>query len=336
MPSVISPPGTGRLAPSPVATAKEHVWAALQQPVLEVPGGAENALPAPAEQCPNCGAERAGTYCHDCGQEFLSGRLTLRRFWHEFAERYLKLERGLWLTFRELCTDPGMVPRGYVEGQRRRYTNPLGYFLVAATLSVLAFTAVEPIMQTRMLDQISQMYGPEFMEDMEEIYAKVFPDAEEPLRAFVDFYVGFQKKTYTYLTLLLCGVYAVLLRLFFPGPRQGGRNQAETLIFSVYVVGHATVVLLPVTVGATVFSLPIHSFLLMLATVGLYVVFAAWAARGFYGRSAASAALAGLAMAGALLTYLAAMTVLAITVLFWDVLVKLAAIGFSKTAAFIL
>jgi hypothetical protein len=175
---------------------------------------------------------RAGDYCHGCGQEFLDGRLTLRRFWHEFAARYLKLESGLWLTFRELCTDPGGVARRYVQGERRRYTNSLGYFVLVATFALVVFTLTEPVLRTQIEGQVQQQVVQQLSaggESMEEANA-LFPE-RGIAGAYLDAVLNAQKSAHTYLTLFFCIAMALFLRLFMPGPQAGGYNLAEMLVF---------------------------------------------------------------------------------------------------------
>ena len=53
------------------------------------------AATADGDGCPCCEAARAGAYCHGCGQHYLDGPITLRLLARQFAERFLKLERGL-------------------------------------------------------------------------------------------------------------------------------------------------------------------------------------------------------------------------------------------------
>lgn len=316
-----------RLAPAPA----EDVRTALRHPVFEARTFPENGEvdEAVREQCPNCAAERweDGDYCHQCGQEFLGGRLTLWRFWHEFAERYLKLESGLWLTFREMCTDPGGVARRYIEGQRRRYTNPLGYFLLTATVLVIALTLVEPIYKERMVEQTRQMnaqlYGPEAPERTEEAFTHIFPEADDPMRAYVDFYVGFQKQMNTYLSLVLCVVFALLLRFVFPGPAQGGHTLAEMLVFSTFIVAHGILLSLPVLYGLVLANFA-QSMIAMFLGVVVYIALAAWGARAFFSPTAASSVLGGTAMLFAYLVFFVVTVTVAVTVMMWDLLVQLA------------
>lgn len=85
-------------------------------------------------RCPNCGAERKGEYCHDCGQRYLKARLTLQELAWIFADRFLDWEEGIWRTFGQMLRSPGMVIRHYLGGRRRTYLNPFSYLLFCAAL----------------------------------------------------------------------------------------------------------------------------------------------------------------------------------------------------------
>lgn len=87
--------------------------------------------------CLDCGAPRLGAYCHGCGQHHADDRLTLRGVWRDFAERFLKFERGLPATARLAVLDPGRLAREYVGGRRRRYVNPVSFLLLGSAVAVL-------------------------------------------------------------------------------------------------------------------------------------------------------------------------------------------------------
>lgn len=87
--------------------------------------------------CPNCGEASQGAYCSRCGQHQHDGPLRVRTLVRDFLERSLSLEGGLLRTFVDLALRPGTMIRDYVCGRRRRYTNPMGYFLLSATAYTL-------------------------------------------------------------------------------------------------------------------------------------------------------------------------------------------------------
>ena len=254
---------------------------------------------AAGEVCANCGAPRAGAYCTDCGQQFLDERLSLRQLWREFAQRYLKLERGLLLTFRQMFTDPGGVARRYVEGQRRRYLNPLSYFLVGATVALLMYT----LLGDRLLEAMEVQVRQQFEADPRnaEVFSDIF--GEDPVRGYVGLVFGAIKSAYTYLMLLLVLPLAGLLRLL---RSETGYTVAETTVFALYVVGHAiilTSVLMPLTVAY-------GAYVGMMIGIGVFILYAVYASRGFYGPTLQNMLLTVVAMIGAYGVYVVAIGIL--------------------------
>ena len=97
----------------------------VRHPALTDVGG--DGLAAPP-LCPNCGEPRAGRFLLRV-RAAGDGRAGSRSagLWREFASRAFNLNRGLLHTVVSLAQSPGSVPRDYVEGRRRTYTNPLSF-----------------------------------------------------------------------------------------------------------------------------------------------------------------------------------------------------------------
>lgn len=183
-----------------------------------------DALAARDGTCRNCGAERTGPYCARCGQHALEGdRLTPRILWREFNQRFLHLEHGLFLTIRELTTDPGGLIRRYLAGERKRYVNPLGFLVIAVAfnLAVHALSGYEERALSQMLDSSSG--------------AELGMTFEESMREFM----RWSFDHLSFLTVLICVFFAGFLRLFL-GKQQ--INTAEGLVFGLFCYGQVTII----------------------------------------------------------------------------------------------
>ncbi|NBC18954.1 MAG: DUF3667 domain-containing protein [Bacteroidetes bacterium] len=290
-----SPPPPARTVAAQDESVPPEASAVAEVPVEED----EQAIEREPEQCPNCGTPRRGDYCYRCGQHFMEGRLTLRRFGKEFVARFFRLERGLLHTFLQLCTEPGAVARRYVEGQRKRYANPLAYILLAATVSLLLFGFSEDVMLEYYVVQNEQMLEGA-SEEMMEAWQATF--GEDPARGMAEGTVTVVKQLNTYLTLLIALVFALLLRLFFGGTRY---NYAEMLVFAFFTTGQLTLLMAIVTP----FVLPISFWLYLGVFIVGYTVYYAIAARGFFGRTASASVLAVLAFYGGYLLFIASVLV---------------------------
>jgi hypothetical protein len=94
---------------------------------------------APAN-CPNCFAETAGNFCHQCSQETTLHPPSAREFLHEFIGHYVALEGKLWKSLWLLLLKPGALTLEYIRGRRVRYVQPLRIYL---TFSLIFFAAIK-------------------------------------------------------------------------------------------------------------------------------------------------------------------------------------------------
>lgn len=278
--------------------------------------------PAP-ERCPNCNEPRAGRFCSGCGQRATAGRLTLRSLWGEFASRVFNLDRGLLHTATSLARAPGSVPRDYVEGRRRTYTNPLSFFLIAATLSLLSYGLYDDALIAQLTDGsfgagIADGYAhPEDAATPPAVHDTTpeAADREARLDAALDammrdggapmmevMFEGMIRYN-TPLTLLLALFLVPPMRILFGD----ARNVAEASVFALYVVGFAValgaVLAVPLVLGLGA----VGSLVWTIAAAVVYIGFAAWGAVGFYpDEGALGAALrGGAAMAASYAAYFA-------------------------------
>jgi hypothetical protein len=101
---------------------------------------ADAMLHAAPANCPNCFAETAGNFCHQCSQETTLHPPSAREFLHEFIGHYVALEGKLWQTLWLLLVKPGRLTLEYIRGRRVRYVQPLRMYL---TFSLIFFALVK-------------------------------------------------------------------------------------------------------------------------------------------------------------------------------------------------
>ena len=192
--------------------------------------------------CQNCGTPLVGEYCHQCGQRHVPN-LRVPYLVGRFFESVLDLEdleRGIGQTFHHAARNPGQVARRYVDGERREFVNPLGYFLLTATATFLVFS----VFQEAWVQSQAEAYEAVWR-SVGIAPGEVFR-AGSPLRLFgwtsvQDLARGiFQwfQQLQTYVGLFTCVVAALLLRWALPR-----RTLAETLVFELYVTAQATLFL---------------------------------------------------------------------------------------------
>ena len=241
--------------------------------------------------CSACGVNQHGPYCHECGQRYEEGRLTVPGLLRQLPTRFFNLDRGLLHTFVDLFRRPGGVPRDFVDGKRRPYTNPLTYFLVAATVQLIALTVSEGVMQARLAEQFAEGSAA-----LEPVVSRLGDNAFDQM---AELYISLVKQGYTYLFLLFMSLpFAVFLRLLTFRLRPH-HNLAESAVFALYTSAHLVLVtglMAPLTMRI---DLNLHAF----GSITIYFIYTAFAVRGFYGPGVGRKLLVLVALAGAFLLF---------------------------------
>lgn len=85
-----------------------------------------------AQLCKNCKNEFQGNYCFHCGQSLtFNKRLKLGSVVSDFFDNTFNLHKGFFYTFWMLIVFPGTILGEYIEGIRKKYTNPTRYLVIA-------------------------------------------------------------------------------------------------------------------------------------------------------------------------------------------------------------
>jgi hypothetical protein len=88
--------------------------------------------------CLNCGTERVGPHCHQCGQSAHVHR-TMTAFFHDLLHGALHFEGKTWHTVPLLAWKPGKLTRRYIDGERARFVSPMALFLFSVFLMFAVF-----------------------------------------------------------------------------------------------------------------------------------------------------------------------------------------------------
>lgn len=85
--------------------------------------------------CKNCKNLYSGKFCPNCGQRDVANkRLNFSEIIVDFFDNAFNIHRGLFYTFWNLIINPGKVGKSYIEGQRKKYTNPARYLIIAIAI----------------------------------------------------------------------------------------------------------------------------------------------------------------------------------------------------------
>lgn len=86
-------------------------------------------------KCHNCQYNYSEKYCPNCGQRAVANRrLQFSDIISDFFDNAFNIHKGLLFTFWNLIKQPGNVGSAYISGQRKKYTNPVRFLIIAIAL----------------------------------------------------------------------------------------------------------------------------------------------------------------------------------------------------------
>ncbi len=88
--------------------------------------------------CLNCevSLDEIQKFCHNCGQKTSTHRLNFHEINHDIIHQVTHVDKSIFTLLRDLIIKPGIVAREYIEGKRKKYFNPLSFFLLVAGIVV--------------------------------------------------------------------------------------------------------------------------------------------------------------------------------------------------------
>ena len=191
-------------------------------------------------------------FCPECGAKVIRNRLTLKNLAQDVFQRFFDIDNTFMRTFRDLSIKPEKVIHSYVQGIRRKYLNPIGYFGIALTLSGLLLFLMRRFFRDSMdYDVMDQGVNPELMTKV----MNVLFDLN------------------TLLFIIYIPIFAIAARLTF---NKKDYNITEYSVFYMYILAHWSIVSFPISVLTLIFST--ESYLIigfpMLVVLIAYAVFA--------------------------------------------------------------
>ena len=94
------------------------------------------------KDCLNCGSLVEERFCSHCGQENIPVRQSVGSLISHFIADIFHFDGNFFLTLRQLFTRPGLVPREYVRGRRKRYLDPIRMYLFTSAIFFLIFFSI--------------------------------------------------------------------------------------------------------------------------------------------------------------------------------------------------
>lgn len=184
--------------------------------------------------CKNCSTKLhpKHNYCNQCGAKVVKERITLKQLFSNLLVA-LGWDSYFFVTFRDLIIKPQIVFEKYLNGTRKKYANPLSFFAIGVSLSVLVFNFYSDelikISTNTSLKQYEIMSN-SFSIDENEQNSNI---ETEKIKSIMKKYTEFSFNFYFYLSFLLLPLYAFIAFLTFGKPN----NYAEHLVINAYIHG---------------------------------------------------------------------------------------------------
>ncbi len=167
--------------------------------------------------CLNCGSPLSGHYCSECGQSSRVRRINPHYILVELLGGVLQLDHGFLFTARELMLRPGKSLHAFLAGQRRSFSRPFGFLLLASAIYVLVtyWQGSTPVLG-EVLKNVS------------------VSSAEEGAATGAQTVFIWLSGHYTYASLLLLPLFSLCTRLVF---FRSGLRYSEHLVINMFIKG---------------------------------------------------------------------------------------------------
>lgn len=214
-------------------------------------------------KCINCEIELTGAYCSSCGQKGQIERITTKSLFSNYIGRIFGFDTKFLRTIKDLTISPGIVGRTFIEGNRVRYIDPVGYFFIISTLMILTFVLLNVNIQDFLYsssNQISQI-GEQSKPTIKQLamQQKVMQLASDNMRI-----LGF----------LVIPFIALTGKMLY---KKSGLNFLEHSTHAFYVQGHTTILTILAIILFKITGINTNLYIIV-----VFIPYFMWAALSFY------------------------------------------------------
>jgi hypothetical protein len=202
--------------------------------------------------CKNCNTDLKfdDNYCYQCGSKVIKERITLKSLVSDLSSS-LGWDSQFWATSRDLLIRPQLVFDKYINGTRKKYTNPFAFFAVVMTITVLTIgfytnEMIEISTNVNFAQTVTSLDSESAKTNKENISQQDSKDHSADSQIFMEKMVNFMFKYYYYISFLFLPFYTFIAFLVFGKPN----NFAEHLIINSFILGIASILgllLFPIT-----------------------------------------------------------------------------------------
>jgi hypothetical protein len=197
-----------------------------------------------SNHCLNCEHAIRENFCPACGQKTDTHKLDWHYVFHEVPHSFFHLEKGFFLTIKELTIRPGFAIRDFLDGKRTRYFKPFTYLVLLGTIAGLI-----------------SLYSP---------VAKGLANDEKTMD-LVNSIQKFVGKYYTLINAAFIPIQSFIVWIF----HRKERNYVEIITINIFIIAHISLLHLLSLIGFVVHSQRIL-ILLSLVNVLLTITYQIW------------------------------------------------------------
>ena len=90
--------------------------------------------------CKNCKSELnpKDNFCSECGAKIIKERITVKSLFSNLLVS-LGWDSNFFITLRFLLSKPQAIIKEYINGTRKKYTNPFTFFAISLAISLFVF-----------------------------------------------------------------------------------------------------------------------------------------------------------------------------------------------------
>ena len=119
--------------------------------------------------CVNCGSDRVGSYCAECGQKAGHRHEAFAHMVFHFIADYFHYDHKFFRTLKTLVGKPGTLTKEYIAGKRASYLHPIQFyiFVTAVTFILFSMTFNPTVIESRDGFSINWIVGQHGVESLE-------------------------------------------------------------------------------------------------------------------------------------------------------------------------
>lgn len=187
--------------------------------------------------CKNCNFKlnSEDNFCNNCGAKVIKERITVKSLFSHFLNA-LGWDSNFFVTFRFLLAKPQVIIKEYINGTRKKYTNPFTFFAISLAISLFVFNQFSEdfillniknkIKETNELENISSS----IKQNNDKVY-KMLGFKNEA--SFQKWTAEFELKYHNLISFLFLPIFTLIAFLVFRKPY----NYGEHLVINAYFLG---------------------------------------------------------------------------------------------------